>query len=208
LWFRYAYTKCSRDLLFENPNELPDIFTNYRKKVEPLREKPRAVLSTPSKDSLPPYPPAAAVPSQHAPFAIPDSLDGIQAALFKPLENNLIKDPPARPTDAQSAHPFLGGETRAQSRLDHLISSGSMTTYHQTRNGLLGSDFSSKLSAWLALGCITSRQIRTTLLSFEDGKRSPIGTNSQAQVESWSEVQGYRGRKRWSKSHTLRAPLA
>ena len=34
---------------------------------------------------------------------------------------------------------------------------------------MLGLDFSTKFSAWLALGCITARQIHSYLLAFEDG---------------------------------------
>jgi deoxyribodipyrimidine photo-lyase len=45
-----------------------------------------------------------------------------------------------------------------------------MTRYKDTRNGLLGTDFSTKLSAWLALGCITARQIHFQLLDFENGR--------------------------------------
>merc|ERR1711964_382416 len=60
------------------------------------------------------------------------------------------------------------------------ITSGNITTYHSTRNGLLGHDFSTKLSAYLALGCLTARQIHSSLLSFEDGT-SP----------SYSSVSGY-----------------
>jgi deoxyribodipyrimidine photo-lyase len=44
-----------------------------------------------------------------------------------------------------------------------------MTRYKDTRNGLLGEDFSTKLSAWLALGCITARQVHWALVAFEDG---------------------------------------
>ena len=55
-----------------------------------------------------------------------------------------------------------------------------MTAYKDTRNGLLGTDFSTKLSAWLALGCITARQIHVELLSFEDGTH-----------DSWKGVDGY-----------------
>ncbi len=84
------------------------------------------------------------------------------------------------PTNIESAHPFLGGETHAQSRLDHFISSGSTTTYLTTRNGLLGTDFSSKLSAYLAHGSITARQIHAQMKSFEDG------TN-----DAWTGVAGY-----------------
>ena len=37
----------SRDLPFNNPRDLPDVFTSYRKSVEPLREAPRKVLPAP-----------------------------------------------------------------------------------------------------------------------------------------------------------------
>lgn len=45
-----------------------------------------------------------------------------------------------------------------------------MTCYKDTRNGLLGADFSSKLSAFLALGSITARQVHFAMCDFEDGK--------------------------------------
>lgn len=45
-----------------------------------------------------------------------------------------------------------------------------MTRYKDTRNGLLGSDFSSKLSAFLALGNITARQVHFAMLDFEEGR--------------------------------------
>lgn len=51
----------------------------------------------------------------------------------------------------------------------YLIHSGNILTYKDTRNGLSGVDFSTKLSAYLALGCITARQIHFEMLGFEDG---------------------------------------
>lgn len=55
-----------------------------------------------------------------------------------------------------------------------------MTRYKDTRNGLLGTEFSTKLSAWLALGCVTARQVHTRLLEFEDGR-----------VDRWKGTVGY-----------------
>ena len=55
-----------------------------------------------------------------------------------------------------------------------------MTRYKDSRNGLLGTDFSTKLSAWLALGCITARQVHAELLRFEDGRN-----------DEWKGVEGY-----------------
>ena len=55
-----------------------------------------------------------------------------------------------------------------------------MSRYKDTRNGMLGNDFSSKLSAFLALGSITSRQINSALRLFEDGSES-----------KWKDGEGY-----------------
>lgn len=141
-------------------------------------------MPPPAKGTLLPFPPESHIPEQHSPFTIPTSLSGLHAALEKPLSAApLITNPPKYPSDTESAHPFLGGESAAHERLNHTIQSGSMTAYKATRNGLLGTDFSSKLSAWLALGCLTARQIHASLLAFEDG-------TSSASPE-WKDTPGY-----------------
>ncbi|MCJ1453061.1 hypothetical protein MMC28_003406 [Mycoblastus sanguinarius] len=167
LWTDEKYYIDDRDIPFKAPRDLPDVFTTYRKQVEPLREAPRRVLPSPSK--LPPLP--HSIPPQSAPFTIPATLENVITNLHKPLDPRLgLASPPKWPSKATSAHPFHGGETTGQDRIRHLITSGSMTTYKDTRNGMLGLDFSTKLSAWLALGCITARQVHEYLLNFEDGK--------------------------------------
>ncbi|KAL9098076.1 MAG: hypothetical protein Q9187_009735, partial [Circinaria calcarea] len=99
------------------------------------------------------------------------NLDDIIGCLVKPLEPSLgLAHPPNWPSKAKSAHPFHGGETTGHDRIRYLITSSHMSTYKDTRNGMLGLDFSTKLSAWLALGCITARQIHEYLLNFEDAK--------------------------------------
>jgi deoxyribodipyrimidine photo-lyase len=54
-----------------------------------------------------------------------------------------------------------------------LIASGAMTRYKDTRNGMLGADDSTRLSAWLALGCLTARQVHARLTDFERGDAMP-----------------------------------
>jgi deoxyribodipyrimidine photo-lyase len=78
--------------------------------------------------------------------------------------------PPRWPTNVSSAHPFSGGESAAQDRLTHLISSGAMSSYQETRNGMLGLDFSTKLSAYLAQGHLTARQVQSAMVDFEEGR--------------------------------------
>lgn len=131
-----------------------------------MREAPRKIVPTPK--SLPSLPPS--IPAQAPPFSIPASLNEIIENLKKPLGSNLdLKNPPKKPSNAHSAFPSIGGSKSGIERVSHLLSSGAMTTYKDTRNGLLGMDFSTKLSAWLALGCITARQVHWMLVEFEDG---------------------------------------
>lgn len=165
----------SRDLPFERPTDLPDVFTSFRKRVEPLRGAPRPTL--PAVETLPPLPPS--IPPQAAPFVVPNSVDSTILALKRPLRGDLgLSDPPGWPSNAMTAHPFHGGETTAHERVKHLVQSGNMSTYKDSRNGMLGTDFSTKLSAWLALGSITARQIHAYLLDFEDGK-TELGKGAQ-----------------------------
>lgn len=182
--FGQPLTPCdSRDLPFSDPQELPDIYTTFRKTLEPLRNVPRPVLEAPMPGSLPSYPDSSLIPPQHYPFTIPDAYADLESCLLAPLnspDRPLIRDPPAFPRDAATAHPFRGGESQALSRLDQLIKSGSMSTYKDTRNGLLGIDCSTKLSGWLSIGCITARQVHTAMLAFEDGSN-----------EAYQEVEGY-----------------
>lgn len=160
-----------RDIGFRDPGDLPDMFTSFRKgvekHVESLREVPRPVL--PLVTALLPLPPL--IPPQPQPFTIPSSVEEIISRLHKPLDPNLgLLNPPTWPVNAISAHPFHGGETAGHKRICHIVTRGIIKTYKETRNDMLGSDYSTKLSAWLALGCITARQVHKSLLDFEDGR--------------------------------------
>lgn len=104
---------------------------------------------------------------------MPSSLDGLLKALNDPFEKDPtfgLAVPPKWPGDVESAHPFSGGESHGQDRISHLISSGAMSSYKATRNGMLGRDFSTKLSGFLAQGHLTARQVHWAMLDFEEGK--------------------------------------
>jgi deoxyribodipyrimidine photo-lyase len=61
-----------------------------------------------------------------------------------------------------------GGATSAQQQLaNYLWNTDHISRYKETRNGLDGWDFSSKFSAWLAIGCISARQIYAELCRYE-----------------------------------------
>lgn len=71
-------------------------------------------------------------------------------------------------THPKSAFPFKGGETTALNRLnDYFFNTKKLGYYKKTRNGLLGTDYSSKFSAWLANGSISARTIYWKVKQFE-----------------------------------------
>jgi deoxyribodipyrimidine photo-lyase len=63
---------------------------------------------------------------------------------------------------------FSGGESEALKRLNYyLFESNLIASYKETRNGLLGEDFSSRFSPWLALGCISPKRILFEIKNYE-----------------------------------------
>lgn len=149
------------------PKEVPDVFTHFRKTVEPLRSNIREPYPPPT--SIAPIPPH--IPAQKAPFEIPDSLGGLIAALLKPLTGVDLPGPPLTlPPGAKTTPLFKGGETAGLERIDYMLSSGAMTTYKNTRNGLLGEDFSCRFAAWLAQGCFSAKTVHKAIYEFEEGR--------------------------------------
>ena len=55
----------------------------------------------------------------------------------------------AIPVDPRSAIDFKGGESIAIDRLNHYLwQTDSVATYKETRNGMIGADYSTKFSSW------------------------------------------------------------
>jgi deoxyribodipyrimidine photo-lyase len=72
-------------------------------------------------------------------------------------------------TDNRSVFPFLGGEHSASERLKYyFFETKALGVYKKTRNGLLGLNYSSKFSSWLANGSISARQIYWSIKDFEN----------------------------------------
>ena len=129
-----------RELPF-NLDNLPLIFTPFRKKVEKnskirneIRELPtikKAIVSTDLK------------------------------FLSKIEVNNIINH-------SNTAYPFEGGERNALERLkSYLWESHNITKYKETRNGLIGTEYSSKFSAYLSTGSISPVTIYHEIKKFE-----------------------------------------
>ena len=74
--------------------------------------------------------------------------------------------------------PFLeGGESKALERLNYyLYETQLLTNYKWTRNKSLGKDFSSKFSAYMALGCLSPRMIYEQVKHYEATIKKNIST--------------------------------
>ncbi len=63
---------------------------------------------------------------------------------------------------------FRGGETVGLARLNHYFwEQDCLKDYKLTRNGMLGANYSSKFSPWLALGCLSPRFIYKQVKEYE-----------------------------------------
>ncbi|MEO2071527.1 MAG: DASH family cryptochrome [Zunongwangia sp.] len=132
------------DIAYDDFNEIPQVYTEFRKKCEQYVDVRKEIE----------------IPKQ------------------KP-ESNRIKNTSKTPNlkelgledyqqDSRTAFSFKGGEDEAWKRIDYYIwKTTKLSEYKQTRNGLLGKDYSSKLSAWLANGSISAVSIFHQVKKFE-----------------------------------------
>jgi deoxyribodipyrimidine photo-lyase len=81
------------------------------------------------------------------------------------------------PVDLRGTLEWKGGETAAMERLEEYFwTKDLLKTYKETRNGLIGVDYSSKFSAWLALGCISPRGILEEVKRYEKERKKNDST--------------------------------
>jgi deoxyribodipyrimidine photo-lyase len=139
--------------------EVSDTFTPFRKRVE-SDASVREPLGTPTPPRLP-----AAVGRE-------DEGDGEAASLVPgtvPAVSTLDPDLEAPTPDDRAVLAFEGGETAALDRLDDYVWAGdNLRRYKETRNGLVGADYSSKLSAWLSEGCLSPRYVESEVDRYEE----------------------------------------
>jgi len=126
--------------------QTPDTFTQFRKETERIT-KVREPLPTPVK----------------IPVVIDDILDYGELPTLAEFGITLP------PEDERRAIEWRGGETAGLDRLAYyLFDSQAVATYKETRNGLIGSDYSTKFSAWLAFGCLSPKRIYWEIKAYEE----------------------------------------
>ncbi len=127
--------------------ELPEVFSSFRRHVEKRLDygQPR-----PAPERLRPVKTPADFESGEIP-----TLD--QLGLFDEV------------ADPRGVMQFRGGESSGLERLEQWMFHGDhLQHYKQTRNEMLGPEYSSKFSPWLAVGALSSRQVAARSFSYEE----------------------------------------
>ena len=137
---QFLYHPEDMEISFSN---IPSIFTNFRKYVE------KNITVRCIEDII---------PAERIKFLINTTpIPTLQDLGFKFFETHI-----------NSAFPFKGGEINASKRLNYyFFETKKIGFYKKTRNGLVGKDFSSKFSPWLANGSISARTIFWKVKQFE-----------------------------------------
>ncbi|KAL3537674.1 hypothetical protein ACH5RR_001040 [Cinchona calisaya] len=130
---------------------LPGVYTQFRKSVE-FKTTIRPCVKIPTKlGPLPSVTDWGSVPE------IP------QLGLQKPKVSKGLR--------------FVGGETAAMSRVhEYFWKKDLLRTYKETRNGMLGPDYSTKFSPWLASGNLSARFINEEVKRYETERQSNNST--------------------------------
>lgn len=139
------------DLPFSIEN-LPGVFTDFRKSVEKM-SRIRDPLPEPGKITF---------ITCNEPGSLPN-LSGFG------LEH--------KEADERCVLTFKGGQDEAWRRLNHYyFETEQLRNYKFTRNGMLGADYSSKLSPWLAHGCISARSVYSETERYEREVHKNVST--------------------------------
>lgn len=122
--------------------DIPDVFTKFRNQIE----KDAAVRTIFKKPTV--------IKSPVIPEMI---LPKMEALGFSKII-----------ADKRAAIQFEGGETAALKRLQHyFFETKALDHYKVTRNELIGANYSTKFSAWLAVGCLSPREIYFEIKKYE-----------------------------------------
>jgi deoxyribodipyrimidine photo-lyase len=90
--------------------------------------------------------------------------------------------------DPRSAFPFCGDEPTALARLQHyLFDSDGLRDYKATRNGLVGTEFSAKVSPFLGVGSLSVRRIWREVLRYQELRGADEGSEWMQLELLWRE---------------------
>lgn len=145
------------------PENMPQVFTEFRQRIESARLKPLAPLPAPTQLPAPPSDNLTA-------------LSGWTKDPFTLLQAHTQNEAHARSNFPYTQDACRGGETSALAHLQSYLTPPWPDRYKQTRNALQGQHTSSHWSPWLATGAVSARRIWSELQAYEQKHGSNDGT--------------------------------
>lgn len=139
------------DLAFSKES-IPEVFTVFRKKTEQKSEV-RQLIAT------------------------PDSIQLVQSVEPGVIPELSAFDLEGKEIDPKAVLQFKGGETEALKRLrTYIWEQDLLKNYKFTRNGMLGAEYSTKFSPWLANGALSPRKIYWEVKKYEEERTQNVST--------------------------------
>ncbi|CAG9466946.1 unnamed protein product [Pedinophyceae sp. YPF-701] len=133
--------------------DMPDSFSKYRQAVEGVAPV-RPLLE------------GSSVCAGPLPKQLPEGLSYEFEPGWRDIPFTSETDEPT--FDRRGVLDFQGGETAALERLKYYLwDSKLLSTYFDTRNGMLGGDYSTKFAPWLAHGCLSPRRVFWEIKEYE-----------------------------------------
>jgi deoxyribodipyrimidine photo-lyase len=146
--------------------DMPQVFTAFRQRIEAARLQPLAPLPAPTQLPAPPNEPSSAWAS----------LPGWTDSPFELLQADTGVDVHPHSNFPYTQAAYRGGEASALSHLQSYLTPPWPDRYKQTRNALQGQHTSSHWSPWLATGAVSARRIWANLHAYEQQHGSNDGT--------------------------------
>ena len=137
----------------------PKSFSQFRQQIDRAVKKDPLVIPPPVEIDL----------SLPKPVPIsPQTFNSLSDILVDELDALLPSDDKGQNTDqSTSTYQFAGGEEQGLAHLGKYFADQKAHHYKSVRNELAGWDNSTKLSAWLANGCLSVREVLASLHRFE-----------------------------------------
>jgi deoxyribodipyrimidine photo-lyase len=145
---------------------IPDTFTPFRNKVEkncnilpPLPTPKQSNLALPKNASL-----MQILNNGVSSTCSLSYMPTLEELGYTPEEIELATNP-----DPRGVMKFVGGETAGLNRVqEYIFDKDLLKIYFDTRNGMLGADYSTKFAPWLAQGCISPRFVAKECRRYEE----------------------------------------
>jgi deoxyribodipyrimidine photo-lyase len=158
-----------KDLPYDTKNNLqdmPDVFTPFRTKVEKVCKIPRP-LSIPTKSEMSSK--LLSIKGTSAYTAIENVFSKYSTIpTLADLGYTTEQIEYANNYDTRGVMKFIGGENAGLERIkDYIWTLDCIKDYFDTRNGMIGPNYSTKFAPWLAHGCISSRYIVSEIQKYE-----------------------------------------